>query len=93
MFVRSQRKQCGDLGTAYVLVSAAWILRVIAHCWAMDRTLLTSQYKTRPDGNQRKKMVNINGNAIMIFCCIGSKGAGFSSCWPNMEAPIRIGST
>ena len=40
-------------------LAAASICRVMYHCWAMDRTLLTTQYSTRPAGNHRKKNVKM----------------------------------
>src|SRR5471032_1783602 len=70
---------------------AASILRVMYHCWAIDRQLFTTQYSTRPAGNHRKKKVKMIGIIFMTFACIGSGGVGFRRCWMNMVAPMMIG--
>ena len=57
----------------------------------MDRRLLTTQYNTKPEGNQRKKKVKIIGNNFITFACIGSGGVGLSFCCTNILAPIMIG--
>ncbi len=59
----------------------------------MDSILLTSQYNTKPDGNVAKSIVNINGNARKIFCCIASVGGGFSFCCIYIDTPINTGRT
>src|SRR5690606_761378 len=69
------------------------IVRVICHCCAIDRMLLTTQYSTRPDGNHRNMIVNTKGSAIMTLAWIGSGGAGLSLIWMNIVAPITTGST
>src|SRR5690606_1755962 len=70
---------------------AASICRVMYHCWAMDRTLLTTQYSTRPAGNQRKKKVKMIGISFITLACMGSGGVGFRRIWMNMVAPMMIG--
>src|SRR3990167_4839722 len=57
---------------------AASILRVMYHCWAIDKTLLTTQYSTRPAGNQRKKKAKMIGISFSTLACIGSGGVGLS---------------
>jgi hypothetical protein len=52
----------------------------------------TNQYRTRPDGNHRKKKVNITGIKVMIFCCIGSVTVVGLIFWiKNILAPISRG--
>jgi YidC/Oxa1 family membrane protein insertase len=41
-------------------------------CWMMEMTLLTSQYRVRPAGNQRNMKVKMIGMNCITFCCIGS---------------------
>src|SRR5690606_36930006 len=71
--------------------AAPSICRVMYHCCAIDRMLLTTQYSTRPAGNHRKKKVKITGSIFITLACIGSGGVGLSSCWIYMLMPIRIG--
>ncbi len=55
---------CSDAGLRQLLFSILW---VIYHCWAMERTLLTTQYSTSPDGKKRKNTVKTKGIYSMIF--------------------------
>ncbi len=71
----------------------ASIWRVMYHCWAIDRTLLTTQYSTRPAGTRGRTTVKTIGIIFIILACIGSGGVGLRSCWTNMVAPMMIGST
>ena len=60
----------------------------------MEIRLETSQYRTRPDGNHKKKTEKITGIQVIIFCCIGSVTViGCSFCIKNILAPNKIGST
>src|SRR5688572_11606030 len=67
--------------------------RVICHCWAIDKTLLTSQYRTRPAGKKKKNMLKAIGMIFMILACTGSGGSGFRYVWKIMVAPMSMGST
>src|SRR5690606_21042787 len=67
------------------------IIRVICHCWAIDRMLFTTQYSTRPDGNHRNMKVKMIGMPIMTFAWIGSGGVGLSLIWISMDAPMMTG--
>ena len=52
----------------------------------------TNQYRTRPDGKNKKKKVNITGIKVMIFCCIGSVTVVGLIFWiRNIDAPISRG--
>jgi hypothetical protein len=59
----------------------------------MERILLTSQYKTSPDGKFIKMKVKKMGMNIIILACAGSPGGGDIFCWKNMEAPMIMVST
>ncbi len=61
------------------------------HCWAIDKILLTDQYKTRPAAKPAKTKVNTNGNKANILACVGSAGAGFNFCCNHIVKPIKIG--
>ena len=56
------------------------IVFVIFHCCAIDSKLLTTQYKTSPEGKKAKNAVKIIGSICITFACIGSGGAGLSFC-------------
>jgi hypothetical protein len=49
------------------LVAPASIRLVMIYCCVIDNTLLTTQYKTSPEGKKAKKTEKTNGNAIMIL--------------------------
>ncbi|MOA50565.1 hypothetical protein D3C78_1735940 [compost metagenome] len=57
----------------------------------MERTLLTTQYSTRPAGNHRKKKVKMIGISFITLACMGSGGVGLSICWISMVPPMMIG--
>ena len=42
--------------------------RMMRHCCAIDSTLLTVQYSTRPAGKNRNMAVNMNGRTMNTFC-------------------------
>src|SRR5690606_13028236 len=73
------------LAVAPAYLAAASICRVMYHCWAMDRMLLTTQYSTRPAGNHRKKKVKMIGSSFITRACMGSGGVGLSCCWRSEE--------
>ena len=64
---------------------------VMTHCWAIDRILLMTQYRTNPAGNHKKKKVKATGIYFIIFACIGSGGVGFNDVWMYIETPISSG--
>ena len=64
---------------------------VMTHCWAIDRILLMTQYRTNPAGNHKKKKVKATGIYFIIFACIGSGGVGFNDVWMYIDAPISSG--
>ena len=39
----------------------------MCHCCAIDKVLLTTQYKTKPDGNHKNMKVNTIGIAIITL--------------------------
>ena len=54
----------------------------------MDKTLLTSQYKTRPEEKFMKTKVKTIGINIISFAWEGSPMGGDIFCWRNMVAPM-----
>src|SRR5690554_2577140 len=60
------RQHDGQLLAASLAADSASIWRVMYHCWAIPRTLLDSQYRTRPAGNQRKdrKSTRLNSSHV-----------------------------
>src|SRR5262245_66665821 len=65
----------------------------MCHCCAIDSILFTSQYSTKPDGNQKKNIPNITGMIFITLACTGSGGSGLSLVWMIMVAAIRSGRT
>ena len=53
--------------------------------------LLTTQYKTNPDGKKKNITEKAIGMNVMSFACKGSGGVGFSFVWINIEMAIKIG--
>src|SRR5690606_6603010 len=73
------------------LTGSVCVLRVMYHCCAIDRVLLTTQYSTRPDGKKNIMPPNTRGMIIMTLACMGSGGVGFSLICRNMVAIMRAG--
>src|SRR5690606_10483011 len=73
--------------------ASASMRRVMIHCWAMDNTLLVSQYSVKPAGNQSMNTVKIAGIHFITWAWVGSAGVGLRRIWINMLAPISNGST
>src|SRR5688572_14224758 len=73
--------------------ASASTTRLIFHCWAIDRTVLVSQYSTRPAGNHMNMKVMITGMNANTFACTGSGGVGFNLYCANIATPISTGST
>ena len=96
---RCRSRACpGAVATAAMRVSvlherAAFrsMVRVICHCCAIDSTLFTSQYSTRPAGKKKKNTLNAIGMIFITFACTGSGGTGLSRVWMIMVAPISTG--
>src|SRR5471032_212698 len=63
----------------------------ITYCWAIDSTLFTTQYSTRPDGKKKNMTENASGMNNIIFACIGSAGAGFSLVVMYIEIAYSTG--
>ena len=89
MHARAFSDMCG--GQAAFLLCVFPYRLVIQYCCAIDNRLLTTQYKTRPDGKKKKVMEKTMGKNIIIFACIGSGGGGLIFCWMNMEPAMIIG--
>ncbi len=47
-------------------------MRLIICCWAIERTLLVTQYIVSPEGKVKEKTVKINGSICIIFACVES---------------------
>ena len=43
------------------------LMRLMICCWAIERTLLVTQYKVKPDGKVKVKIVKIKGSICMTF--------------------------
>src|SRR5690606_33997046 len=67
------------------------IPRVIDHCCAIDKVLLTHQYSTRPAGKKNIIPPKTSGMIIMTLAWMGSGGVGFSLICRNMVAIITAG--
>ena len=61
------------------------------HCCIIDTILLTTQYKTRPEGKLKNKKVNTNGMNLITLSCKGSAGFGDKYCCKNIVIPISTG--
>lgn len=61
------------------------------HCCAIDKILLTDQYKTKPAANPPKINVKTKGRNIKILAWVGSVGAGLSFCCNHIVKPMNIG--
>ena len=62
------------------------------HCCAIDKILLTDQYRTNPAAKPARTKVKTNGKKAKILACVGSVGAGLSFCCNHIVKPIIIGS-
>src|SRR5690625_4386792 len=65
--------------------------RLIICCWAMDKALFTTQYKTKPAGKKNIIPPKTKGMIIMTRACRGSGGVGFSLICRNMVAIMMAG--
>ena len=68
-------------------------MRFIICCWAIERTLLVTQYIVSPDGKVKEKIVKIKGSICIIFTCVESIIAvwGVIFCWIYIDTPIKRG--
>ena len=55
--------------------------------------LFVSQYKTKPEGNDKKKKVKTIGINNISLAWLGSADVGLIFCWKNIDMPIKIGRT
>jgi hypothetical protein len=67
------------------------IIRLICHCWAMDRVLLTTQYSTRPAGNHRNMKVKRMGIIIITLAWIGIRRRRVELHLDELVAPMISG--
>ena len=93
------RRRCDrrdDIGGRVQRFAAALppsIMRLICHCWAIERMLLTNQYSTSPEGKKKNMMPNANGMIIITLACTGSGGVGFIFVCTSIDTIISAGST
>ena len=63
----------------------------MAHCCAIDKILLVSQYKTKPDGKKKNITLNTSGIIHINLACVGSGGFGFNQTCSKLVAVIKSG--
>src|SRR5687768_1389644 len=70
----------GDVRAASQQGSQCWTpsCLLIAHCCAIERMLLVSQYSTSPEGKKKNITEKASGIIHISLACIGSGGVGFS---------------
>ena len=63
----------------------------MTHCCPIDKTLLTTQYKTKPDGKNKNITENNKGINNIILACTGSAGAGLNLVVMYIEMAYKTG--
>src|ERR1700730_17665071 len=67
--------------------------RLMFHCWAIDRTVFVTQYRTGPAGKKANMNDITRGMNMNTLAWTGSGGAGFSLYWVNIAAAMMAGRT